>query len=206
MKNNYLILLLFLFLLKATTGFSTKHTIISTIQGVNFVFSPDTVTASLGDTIVFSLNIVHFPKEVSQATWNVNDSTSNGGFVLPNGGGTYVINQIKTYYYVCGVHFAMGMKGRIFVLGTGVNPVSATSSGLDVFPNPFSTGVTFKTNLPAGKENQLRIFDRAGRCIFEKDNISQVQYLDLSSLPSGVYFVAIKSEDIILEKKLMVSR
>ena len=186
MKNNYLILFLFVFLLKATSGLCVTHTIISNIDvNSNFIFQPDSISANVGDTILFNLNPAHFPKEVDSATWAINDSVSLHGqfnFVLGSTGQFAVngINTAKIYYYVCGVHFAMAMKGRIFVSNpTGINSITNTAPGLEIFPNPVSKAATIYSNLPAGKENQLRIFDLSGKCVYEKKNISPVQYLDL---------------------------
>jgi plastocyanin len=207
MKNKYLILFLTLSLLKATTGFCTSHLIQSGGTFPHFTFIPDSVSADVGDTIDFQIASFHFPKEVDSANWAINDSTSNGGFVLPLGGGIYVINQVKTYYYVCGVHFAEGMKGRIFVTNpNGINALINTPANLEIFPNPVSTNATIKTSLPSGKENQIRIFDLTGKCLYQKDNVSSIQYLDLSGFSSGIYFVAIKSDDVYLERKLIVSK
>ncbi len=207
MKNKYLILFLALSLLKATTGFSTSHLIQSGGSFPHFVFIPDSVSADVGDTIDFQLASFHFPKEVDSTNWANNDSASNHGFVLPLGGGIYVVNQAKIYYYLCGVHFAEGMKGRIFVSGAnGINPLINTPSSLEISPNPVSSGLTIETNLPAGKENQMKIFDLEGKCIYQKDNISAKQYLDLSGFSSGIYFVAIKADDVFLERKLIVSK
>lgn len=195
--------MLCLLILKTVSSFGTQHPV--TTSG--FTFTPDSISANVGDTIKFNISGIHSALEVSQATWNANSNTSNGGFSVPFGGGMTVVNTVKTYYYVCGNHYAMGMKGRIVVtIPNGVNALTNTPVNFEMFPNPVSTGVTIKTNLPAGKENQIRIFDRVGKCIYQKNNISPVQYLDLSEFASGVYFVAIKSEDIFLEKKLIVSR
>ena len=132
-KNLYLIL--FAFTLNISSGLCT----VVTIHNVGFTFSSDAVTIILGDTVVFSINNIHFAKEVSQATWNIDDSVSNGGFQTPFGGGTVILDSVKTYYYVCGKHFDMGMKGTITVTDpTGIKPVSNSIPTLEVFPNPAS--------------------------------------------------------------------
>ena len=76
-------------------------------------FSPDTIYAYLGDTITFNLSSSHNAVEVDETTFLNNDSTSNGGFNIPFGGGELVLDSIKTYYYVCQPHANMGMKGVI---------------------------------------------------------------------------------------------
>ena len=99
--------LVLLFILITFKSFSQS---IST-NGNNF--SPDTIYAYLGDTITFNLSSSHNAVEVDETTFLNNDSTSNGGFNIPFGGGELVLDSIKTYYYVCQPHANMGMKGVI---------------------------------------------------------------------------------------------
>ncbi|HMD13089.1 MAG TPA: hypothetical protein VKI62_00545, partial [Bacteroidota bacterium] len=81
---------IFLFCLLPTLtslSFSATHTV--TNSNV-FTFTPDTITINLGDTVIFSLGSIHSAREVTQATWNANGNTSNGGFNTPFGGGTVI--------------------------------------------------------------------------------------------------------------------
>ena len=86
-----------------------------TVVNAGFTFSPATLNVNAGDTITFSLAGIHNVVEVDQATWNANGNTSNGGFTLPFGGGTLVLIDPGTYYYVCQPHASQGMKGMIIV-------------------------------------------------------------------------------------------
>ncbi|MBC8266540.1 MAG: T9SS type A sorting domain-containing protein [Flavobacteriales bacterium] len=86
-----------------------------TITNLGFTFVPDTIYVTKGDTINFNIGIAHNVAEVSQAVWLSNGTTSNGGFSLPFGGGSFVTDSAKTYYYVCQPHAGLGMKGVIIV-------------------------------------------------------------------------------------------
>ena len=86
-----------------------------TVATTGFTFTPATVTIRAGDTVNFSITSIHSALEVSKATWDANGNTSNGGFNIPFGGGSHTFSRPGIYYYVCGAHFAMGMKGTIIV-------------------------------------------------------------------------------------------
>jgi len=206
MRNKYLITCLFFFVFKANTGFCTKHTV--SAGNASFAFSPDNVSAVVGDTIVFALGSIHSALEVSQATYNANGNTAlPGGFSVPFGGGQTVLTTAKTYYYVCGNHYYMGMKGTIQVTNpAGINDILSSTAALEVFPNPVSSHVTFRSNLPAGKQAQLKIYDMTGKCAYSKVSVSSSDNLDLSQLSQGIYFVCLKYDDVVLEKKIVVSR
>jgi plastocyanin len=144
-------------LLLTTGAQATTYTVVD--QG--FSFSPSTLAINLGDTVVFNLAMIHTVVEVSQATWNINGNTSNGGFSLPYGGGTLVLTNTGTYYYVCGPHASMGMKGTITVsqttLATGsIAPATYCRGGsLSV---PFTAGGSYT----AGNQFTAQLSSAAG--------------------------------------------
>ncbi|MCX6292082.1 MAG: T9SS type A sorting domain-containing protein [Bacteroidetes bacterium] len=204
MKKNLLIILFFLlFNLKGITGFATIHNIINS----GFTFSPDSVSAHLGDTVAFTLSSFHSAIEVSQATWNINGNTSNGGFQTPNGGGMIILNQVKTYYYVCGIHFASGMKGRIFVTNpTGINDSSNNSLELDVFPNPCSDRIHIRSDFYPGKEKAIRLFSITGSCLIGEYRFPSDATIFLNEFPQGIYFIELTADDKRIVKTIIITR
>ncbi len=98
-----------------TTG--GEHTISTT---GNMTFSPSTLNAVVGDKITFTVGSGHTATKVSEATWQANRSTSNGGFDYSSGTNTYTLqaSDVGTIYYVCKFHVSMGMKGKIVVSNT----------------------------------------------------------------------------------------
>lgn len=203
-RNIYKTLFIFLFVLKTLPGLCTQHTI-STTSSLRF--SPDSVSAFVGDTINFIIGSIHTVVEVSQSTWMSGGNSSNGGFMYAPPSGMTVVNTAQIYYYVCGPHSGSGMKGRIFVNNsTGINTPEKVVQGLEVYPNPASSWINIKTTLQAGKENRLKIFNVIGNCLYQKENVPANGNLNIEGLPSGIYFVEIKSGEMLLEKKLIISR
>lgn len=72
---------------------------------------------------------------------------------------------------------------------------------LDVFPNPTTSSINIVAdgNLPL--ENQLIIYDFAGEKVFEKENISTNETLDISKLAKGNYILKIISKTKNATKK-----
>ena len=95
------------------------------ITNVGNTFSPDTLFVNTGDTISFNISGSHNAVEVSQSTWLANGLAPNGGFSIPYGGGTWIVNSAQTYYYVCQPHASMGMKGVIIATSSCVNTSSS---------------------------------------------------------------------------------
>ena len=93
--------------------FSFNISYAQNIVNVGNTFSPDTLTVTVGTPVSFNIGSSHNAVEVDQATWLANGTTSNGGFNIPFGGGTFTPTAAQTYYYVCVPHATLGMKGVI---------------------------------------------------------------------------------------------
>src|SRR5512133_4142234 len=90
-------------------GFSTVHV----INNVGTTFTPDSMVINILDTVEFTLANFHNAVEVSKDTYLAGDTTSNGGFRLPFGGGKVAFHTLGVHYFVCQPHAAIGMKGVI---------------------------------------------------------------------------------------------
>ena len=116
MKNQILIALLILMVFSCSKESNeplNTENIIRT-SGLNFV--PSTLNCNLGDTIFFELGVTHNAVEVSEESYNLSSSTPlENGFIFDFGSSGYiVVNEMKTYYYVCTPHLP-SMKARIVV-------------------------------------------------------------------------------------------
>jgi len=177
------------------------------VTNSGFTFSPSVVTINLGDTVMFNLPSQHNVVEVSQATWNANQNTSNGGFSLPFGGGMVIPSAAQVYYYVCQPHASLGMKGQIIVNNpNGIQDVSSATIGLKLNPNPARTSVQVFTGIPLSQNGTLAVYDITGKLLIRKERFVSNQYLDISPLKNGIYFVEITSEDFTRTTKLVVAR
>ncbi len=99
--------------------------------------------------------------EVSEATWNANGNTSNGGFNFNPGNHTLTLTDPGTYYYVCALHNGMGMKGRIVVETNTSVDEQAEAGFFTIFPNPASEGITISLGGQPGMT--MRLIDAQGR-------------------------------------------
>ena len=157
--------------------FGTTHLIVSS----GFSFSPNSITVNSGDTVHFALAGIHNAVEVSLTTWNANDTTSNGGFRLPFGGGTTVMTAAGTHYYVCQAHASMGMKGMIIV-NTPPPPNSITVRSIVDQDGNLSSG-----NDEVLKKWSLKLYkDSVGSGIV-LDAVSSAESLRVGGLSAGTY-------------------
>ena len=99
------------------------------------------------------------------------------------------------------------MKGKIVVSdATEINSINSSPLSFDINPNPSSDRITIRTNFTAEKQVSLKILNIIGKTMIAKDNISSMEYIDISSLNKGSYFVQINYQGNSLVKKLLITR
>jgi plastocyanin len=208
MKNFFLILILTIFV--SYRSVSVTHTIVNS----GFSFSPSTLTINLGDTVKFVLASIHDAREVSQTTWNANGTTSNGGFETPFGGGTVLLTQIGTHYYVCVPHASSGMKGQITVNSS--NGVHTAGNNLPTsyflaqnFPNPFNPSTKISFSLMQRSNVTLKIYNEIGeeiKTLIDGETNSGTHDIEFKAadLASGVYFYRLTTPNFNDTKKLII--
>lgn len=185
-------------LLLSYGGFATQHVITNSGNS----FSPDEILVNIGDTVVFNLSTSHDAVEVSEATWNANGTTSNGGFSLPLGGGMVVMQSAGMHYFVCTVHASMGMKGKIEVSDLSVAKIEYAPEQIRIFPNP----VEDKLSIRGMKDiDIIEIYDVTGSTIYRsvaQNGLGEAE-ISVAELVPGLYFLVLRGEDLAYSFRLL---
>jgi len=188
----------------AMSSFATTYTI---TNGFN-VFTPATVNALVGDTIIWNLAVSHDVVEVDQSTWAANGNTPmSGGFSLPNGGGQYVIQagDVGTIYYVCSPHASMGMKGRIFVGTLGLE--NQNSISMQIMQSVQDQFIKLTVNGPTTGKVMVDMMNLSGQVVKTTSLNLQGEtstMIEVGDLPKGVYMVRWSYGNINKAKKIIL--
>jgi hypothetical protein len=73
-------------------------------------------------------------------------------------------------------------------ISAGVDPIAISTLEGSLFPNPSSSQITVSINAPLSK---IEIVDVRGNILFE----TREKTIDISSLPSGIYFSKVMTEN-----------
>lgn len=172
------------------TGFCTTWTI--TAGTTPFVFTPDIITITLGDSVDFVIASNHNAIEVSQTTWDANGITSDGGFSVPLGGGLVLPAQLTvgTHWYVCSPHAADGMKGVIIVQNATGIVENQLHANFSVYPNPSSDLITIKVNAEL-LSSIYRITDQLGITVLTGKLTTVNTIININELTVGLYLLQV---------------
>ncbi|MCF8367390.1 MAG: T9SS type A sorting domain-containing protein [Bacteroidales bacterium] len=90
---------------------------------------------------------------------------------------------------------------------TDINEL-ADKSELYVYPNPNNGLFSVKVNLETGFIGDLKIINMIGKQVFELNNYqveqNNILELDLTYLPSGIYFLNFKGQDVNILQKIII--
>jgi plastocyanin len=194
------------FCLLAIPAFCTIHFV--TTPG--FTFSPMTLTIQEGDTVMFNIDGIHNVQEVSEMTWNNNQSTAlPGGFNLPFGGGMLLPEDLEsgTHYYVCQPHANQGMKGIIIVEPSTSIDFDPYNPSLAIYPNPSTGNVQLFVNMPDRTNNyNIYVYNLEGEEVYARTQDAEefTIDIDLGHLPKGVYIVRFDEKTGSYSKRLVL--
>jgi len=80
-----------------------------------------------------------------------------------------------------------------------IKEITAKASGLSVYPNPFTSGITLDVDAQLHPQ-QIRLYSQLGQLVFNKEYSRNP---DLQSLPNGIYLAEISTAQGILRTKLI---
>lgn len=168
-------------------------------------FSPANLTVQVGDTVVWDLENFHNVVEVDLATYNANGNSSNGGFSLPFGGGSYIFNSADTYYYVCSPHAEFGMKGTVTVTEITSTDNAAVPFRLSAYFRKGVLHIEHSARL-TGKSAAVALYSVTGEQVATRMTpfASGGLQMPITSLSPGIYLVKVSIDDITTVVKISV--
>jgi hypothetical protein len=151
----------------------------------------------------------------SNTSWTVNDDADWLTVDPANGRGDGTITATYTANTLIS-----SRVGTITISGTGVSPQSVTVTQseptlvetlddlkVSLYPNPTKDHIYIKFDETITADFSISVLDLLGKSYFlienKGANIDKEQFIDLASLKSGVYFLIIRSKDIIKNYKII---
>ena len=207
MVNYRLPLLLLLFVSITALSFAqTSHI----VEVKNFVFVPETLNISVGDTVVWQwIEGTHTTTSDSTTGQNVWNEPIDAGHQVFR----FVITAPGNHGYYCIPHQGLGMVGTIVA-----SPVNGVDDELNQpekfqlsqnYPNPFNPTTSIKYAIGSRQFVTLKVYNLLGKEIATLVNEEKsageykVEFIG-NNLPSGIYFYELKAGNITQTKKMML--
>lgn len=202
--------LLIFFLMISNVSFST----VINITASNFLFSPASVNATVGDTIKWTrTNGNHTTtcdgsagtsRPAGAASWDADLNGNNPTF-------TYILTVAGTYNYICVPH-APDMAGTIIVSLSSVTQLTEVAEGYNLsqnYPNPFNPTTNINFSIPAKSNVILKIYNSIGKEVETLVNgvLNSGNYKidwNASNFTSGIYYYRIQTNDFVVTRKMLL--
>jgi hypothetical protein len=129
---------------------------------------------------------------------------SPSGLVLS--GATVNVNPTSTTIYTVTGTDAAGCSNKFTLTQNvseclGLNQLSASLSGVKIYPNP-TTG-EFTVELTNGSLKTIEVIDVTGRLISTNSTTSELVNINLNEFSNGIYYVKIQSNDVVEVMKIV---
>jgi plastocyanin len=161
-----------------------------TVEMIDNVFVPDTVTITEGDTIVWVNNGSNIHTATSGSNCTENGIWNSGNMTQ---GETYqfVFDTTGEFPYYCIPHCGIGMTGHVTVesgpVGTGE---AFAAAQIELFPNPVGDQLRIDLSNIDGSSMDLQIYDLTGKEVLRQSDVSGNSFnVDTSPLRPGLYVV-----------------
>ncbi len=192
---------------------SQLHSTTVVIQVGGFVFTPQNVTVTVGDTILWQwASGFHTTTSVTvpagAQTW---DTLMDAGHTTFR----YRMAAAGLYNYQCTNHFLMGMTGTITANPIGIiklsNEVPETFTIGQNYPNPFNPRTAISFQLPVNSFVTLKVYDILGREVSVlvneqlKPGTYEVEW-DATDFSSGDYFYRITAGSFTQTNKMILMK
>lgn len=189
---------LYLLLFVLAAGFTASATI-HNVEIRNSGFSPTGFTASVGDTVRWTLIEGGHTTTSTTASVPAGASPWNSG-VMTTAGQTfdYKITTDGVYGYQCALH--PSMIAGFSVGSTGINAVPNIQASM--YPNPFKDKLT----IVHGDVDGVDVYNMVGAKVAsaEANTAENKTVINLYELPSGVYFVSTMKNGAVVETRRIV--
>jgi plastocyanin len=202
--------LLLILILFAVNSISFGTTRIITVQDFNF--SPISLNANVGDTIVWQwVSGVHTTTSTtvpaSASTWDQPITSTNTSY-------SYKITVAGTYNYQCTRHAAMNMVGSIISTPSSVSQIGTTVTSFELkqnYPNPFNPTTNINFSIPKSELVKISIYNVIGQevNVILNENLNAGIYsvkFDASQMSSGIYFYKISAGEFIDIKRMVLMK
>jgi len=95
-------------------------------------------------------------------------------------------------------------RNIVDTMATDAKPLENEFLSLNLFPNPANEKITVEIANDVGQKYNLSVFDACGKKVISKNQINRNKFeIDISGLNEGIYICEIKSDKMIVRKKIL---
>jgi hypothetical protein len=97
----------------------------------------------------------------------------------------------------------LNMRSRVFSVSAPLNVETIEATSFTLYPNPANTQFVVSADQTLIGAD-LKVFNLNGQLVLNDTNLQQIHSVDVSTLPTGMYFVQVQLNETVLSKMLSV--
>lgn len=203
-------------------GFASSESSLTNLSaGIYYVTVTDANNSSVTATseitepkaiVTNSVNIINDNngKGEGSITLDISGGTGSLSYLWSNGATTSSISKLNAGSYTCTVTDANGCQkvvGPLVVENTTSTDEARYVSLLNIFPNPASNAINIDVEFINSENVTLELNNSLGHVNFIRNYAGNINTtLDISELPSGVYYMALTGKEFKITKRVIVIR
>ena len=156
----------------------------------DYLFSPDSIDIHTGDSVRWTNSSYYYVHTSTSGVNGTPDGHWDSGDVAVGGTFTHAFTASGRFPYYCTHHYFMGMLGVVMVSASAVDEARNSAPVLTMrsSPNPFrrSTMLHFSPAV-SGFARDVSLYDVSGHRVYTASGVRSSLFMDLRSLPAGVY-------------------
>jgi len=134
-----------------------------------------------------------FPKELKTPEWLANVLIASGNRMWP---------PSSTMGPLVNAHAAIELAIQQLETTVSIQQAKPTQAVISIFPNPVNDAVTVVTQ-PESRISSYSLISIGGKTIFQKQNPSTEETIDMASFPAGVYILLVQTDSGIFTERII---
>ena len=194
----------------ATHGYNSSNQQISIVDRDSIGFHASGLYHNVDSTVNISLNAAGYPLTTVVYGWQSNSWINFKRFIETYNSNNQVISEYGTHWN--GSSWVIGSLDYAYryyyeTYAEGVANSISRNAILNLYPNPAKEMLSIDLTSQQSEANTVTIYDGAGRSVLHwqiPSSVHSMHQLNISSLPSGVYWLRLSNESGTLSRSFSI--
>jgi hypothetical protein len=121
----------------------------------------------------------------------------------------YVVTTNGVYWTIVTLNGCSSLNSNTIDVATGIDEI-ANNTSIDIYPVPNDGQFTVSMNTMSEKHFDISVYDALGTLVYAENDVvvngKMDHHINIALVPVGIYYVAFRSDDGQITRKILISR